>query len=264
MKTTSYNPAKDLRIAVVVAVFALSIFSAVKVKELQTNNVINTDETRSNQVLINESGISSLPVLNARLIEDPAPVVTSFISKAQYRAADFVKAEMALEKQRFLNRKNESVEAVTDLEPRMIVIKYNAATFVEAEMTLESERFLNGISETSEMETALESWMTVNKYNATAFAEAEMNQESERFLNSNLLVSNEFAQTEDAFAIEPWMNLKVYDAKEFVDSEIAIETEIWKTKNTIQTGNPTAEEHEKTNDDQVVLQPSNDNAEASK
>ena len=87
MKTTSYNAEKEIRIAILVAVFAISIFTAVRVKELQLNETTDFSEARSSQILTN----GNVQMFDARLIEESVPVVETLMKKTQYKAADFVK-----------------------------------------------------------------------------------------------------------------------------------------------------------------------------
>ena len=177
MKTTSYNAEKEIRVGILVAVFAISIFTAVRVKELQLNEATNSNETRSSQILTNYANTPLMPVLDARLIDEPVPAVESLMKNIEYKASEFVKAEIAKESQRFLNDN----EAAVEVEAWMTAIEYKAADFVNAEMALEADRFLNNNNEVFEAEA----WMTAIEYKATDFANAEIASEAERFLNNN-------------------------------------------------------------------------------
>ena len=155
MKTTSYNAEKEIRVGILVAVFAISIFTAVRVKELQLNEATNSNETRSSHILTNNVNSPSMPILDARLIDEPATEVASLMKNIEYKASEYVKAEIAAESQRFLNRNNEAVEteAALAIEPWMTGNEYKAADFVNAEMALEAERFLNNNYEAVETGT---------------------------------------------------------------------------------------------------------------
>src|SRR5665647_739783 len=143
MKTTSYNPEKEIRIGILVAVFAISIFTAVRVKELQLNDATYSRETRSSQILTNNANTSLMPILDARLIDEPVPEVESLIKSIEYKASEFVKAEIAAEGQRFMNSNEVEAEPAFGVETWMTAIEYKAADFVNAEMAIETERFLN-------------------------------------------------------------------------------------------------------------------------
>ncbi len=122
MKTTSYNAEKEIRIGLLVAVFALSIFTAVRVKELQLNDATYLNETRSSQIMTNKANTPLMPILNARLIDEPATEVASLMKNIEYKASEYVKAEIAAERQRFLNSNNEAVEAeTTKVEPTLAI-----------------------------------------------------------------------------------------------------------------------------------------------
>ena len=224
MKTTSYNAEKEIRVGILVAVFALSIFTAVRVKELQLNDATYSNETRSSQILTKNANTPPMPILDARLIDEPVEVA-SLMKSIEYKASEYVKAEIAAESQRFLNSNNEAIEAEQALtvEPWMTVNEYKAADFVNAEMAIEAERFLNRNDEVVETEAALaiEPWMTANEYKAADFVNAEMTSETERFLNNN----NVAVEAEPALAIEAWMTAIEYKATDFVNIEMAGETE---------------------------------------
>ena len=92
MKTTSYNATKEIRIGILVAIFTISIFTAVRVKELQLTEATNSNATRSSQILTNNVNIPPMPIFDARLIEEPAPGFESLIKNIEYNASEFVKA----------------------------------------------------------------------------------------------------------------------------------------------------------------------------
>ena len=219
MKTTSFNAEKEIRIGILVAVFALSIFTAVRVKELQLTEATNSNETRSGQIMTNSTNTSSMPLFDARLIDEPVPEVEAMIKNIEYKASEFVKAEMASETEKFMNVNHTATEAEPALEaaPWMTASEYKAADFVNAELAIESEKFLNGNDAANEAEPLIEvaPWMTATEYKAADFANAEMTAESERFLNGNVATAE----------AEPWMTANLYKATDFVNAELAAETE---------------------------------------
>ena len=201
MKTTSYNAEKEIRIGILVVVFAISIFTAVRVKELQLNEATNSNETRSSHILTNSVNTPTMPILDARLIDEPATEVASLMKDIEYKASEYIKAEIAEESHRFLN--SEAIETSFTVEPWMIANEYKAADFVNAEMAIETERFLNG----NDVPVETEAWMTANEYKAADFVNAEMAIETERFLNGN----------EATVEIEAWMTAIEYKAIDFVN-----------------------------------------------
>ena len=224
MKTTSYNAEKEIRIGILVAVFAISIFTAVRVKELQLNEATNAELTRSSQILMNKENIPSMPTLDARLIEEPVQA-TVFLKANKYKASEYVKSEMALERERFLNSNSDVADAELALQIKswMSAAEYKATDYANADMALESERFLNGENESIEAELALQvkSWMTATEYKATDFANADMAYESEKILG----YENEAIEAELALQIKSWMTAAAYKATDFVNAEMALESE---------------------------------------
>jgi hypothetical protein len=222
MKTTSYNAEKEIRIGILVAVFAISIFTAVRVKELQLNDATNADQTRTSQILINKASIPSLPTLDARLIEEPVPAAT-LLKSIEYKAAAYVESEMALERERFLNSNNEVADAelAIRVKPWMSAAEYKATDYANADMALENERFLNSENEAIKAELALEikSWMTAAEYKAADYANAEMALENERFFSSE----NDAIEPELANQVEPSMTATEYKAADYANAEMASE-----------------------------------------
>ena len=136
MKTTSYNAEKEIRIGILVAVFAISIFTAVRVKELQLNDASNAYQTRSSHVLINKENSPSMPTLNAKLIEEPAPAVGALLKTTEYKATAYVESEMALERERFLTSNNEAADAelALQIKPWMSATEYKRLCFANRSM----------------------------------------------------------------------------------------------------------------------------------
>jgi hypothetical protein len=222
MKTTFYNAEKEIRIAILVAVFAISIFTAVRANELQLNETTDSAEAISTQILTNGTNLISLPIYEARLIEESVPVIETLIKNTQYKAADFVKAEIALEGEKFLGSNSRSEEA----EPLMPVYEYKAADFVNAEMDKASEIFFNSNSETTEAEPL----MTKIDYKAADFVNAQMAQESERFQNSN----TQTEESEAVLTVEPLTFNYKYKAADFIEPEMAMETQRWNENESVE------------------------------
>lgn len=90
MKTTSYNPEKEIKAGIWIALLTIAIFTTVKVKELQIN------EKYSDPGIITENistGFPALPLLDAKLIEEPAAAANSTANKANEK----VEKELALQ-----------------------------------------------------------------------------------------------------------------------------------------------------------------------
>lgn len=73
MKTTTYNAASEIRFGVLVVVFALAIFTTVKVKELQVKDTFNYEQVKYGSNEIIENGFPVVPVAPAKLIGEPLP-----------------------------------------------------------------------------------------------------------------------------------------------------------------------------------------------
>ena len=224
MKTTSYNAEKEIKIGILVAVFAISIFTAVRVKELQLNDTTNADQIRSSQILINKSNIPSLPTLDARLIEEPVPAAV-MLKTTEYKASEYVESEMALEREKFLTSNNEAAyaELALQIKPWMSATEYKAINYANAEMAIENERFFNVENEAIEAELALQvqSLMTATEYKATEYANADMALESEGFLISE----NEAIEAELALQVKTWMTATEYKATDYANADMALESE---------------------------------------
>jgi len=222
MKTTSYNAEKEIKIGILVAVFAISIFTAVRVKELQLNDTLNADQTRSSHLLINKENIPAMPTLNAKLIEEPAPAVRALLKTTEYKATAYVESEMALERERFLTSNNEAADAelALQIKPWMSATEYKASDYANAEMSIENEGFFSSENEAIEAELALQvkTLMTATEYKATDYANADMELESEGFLISE-------NESELALQIKSWMTATEYKATDYANADMAHESE---------------------------------------
>jgi len=193
MKTTSYNAAKEIRIGILLVVFTMAIFTAFKVKELQVNDENNGATGNTYRTEASESSYSSLPVLDAKLIEEPA-LEAEAIGNIAYNAHEIADAEMAMEIESWMNSgvetNREVAEPAIELEALISTIKYNAQEFVDAEMANENQNWLKINEETNietidaELASQMKVWISAPKYNAKEFAEAEMAAEIENFRNN--------------------------------------------------------------------------------
>jgi hypothetical protein len=219
MKTTSYNAAKELKIGTLVIVFAVSVFTAVRVKELQLNEATEAVHTQSTLISDNNTNAPLVTTPGARLIDEPVLKIEPLIKAVEYKAAKFVETEMAIEKESFLNINNGTAEA----ESWMNVTEYKAADFVNAEMTFEQENYLNSNNETVEAEPLT----NVTEYKAADFVNAEMTFEQKNYLNSN----NETVEA------EPLTNVTEYKPAKFVEAEMTHEIQKWMGTETYWTDN---------------------------
>jgi len=112
MKTTSYNATKELKIGILVIVFSVSVFTAVRVKELQLNEATEAVHTQSTLISDNNSNAPLVTTPGARLIDEPALKIEPLIEAVKYKAAKFVETEMAIEKESFLNSNNNTAEVI--------------------------------------------------------------------------------------------------------------------------------------------------------
>jgi hypothetical protein len=134
MKTKTNNAVKEIRTGIVLIVLTLAISTAFKVKDLQVNEV-NNEVLGSNRTEALHSINSTLPVLDAELIEEPALVA--------YNANEFAEAEMALEIKNLINGNSSLNNEASEAETTFQVRAYNANEFVEAEMAIESRMYNN-------------------------------------------------------------------------------------------------------------------------
>ena len=147
MKTTSYNATKELKIGILVIVFAVSVFTAVRVKELQLNEATDAVHTQSTLISDNNANAPLVTTPGARLIDEPALKIEPLIEAVEYKASKFVSNDMAIEKERFLNTNNGTSEVDSWINSAV----YKAADFVNAEMAIEKESFLNSNNNTAEV-----------------------------------------------------------------------------------------------------------------
>jgi len=142
MKTTSYNTEKEIRLAILFVLFTIAIFTTIKVKELQLNEISNEEITGSGQMMINQVNYLSLPVLDARLVEEPALEIESWMTSNTYfigaNTEEAVEAEPALEIESWMMH-----EAVLN----------NQQPAIDLIETIEDESLL-----------AIESWMNIGAY----------------------------------------------------------------------------------------------------
>ncbi|MCX6237203.1 MAG: hypothetical protein NTY07_06530 [Bacteroidia bacterium] len=220
MKTTSHNAAKEIRIGILLVVFTMATFTAFKVKEIQVNDLENGELMRSGRIEVNQTGFMSLPVLDAKLIEEPVLEVEAWMNSDSYWGAE-------------TNKKAVEAELALQIEPLMKNTEYNAKEFVEAEMALEIENRMNSYEETNnealeaELALQIEPLMKNTEYNAKEFVDAEMALEIQNRMNSNAGTNNEAVEAELALQIEPLMKNTEYNAKEFVEADMAIEIQSW-------------------------------------
>ncbi len=71
MKTITYHMANEIRIAMMIAIFATAIFTTIKVRELQVNEMNNLEMMRPVRTEVNQNSFPVLPVAVAELIEEP-------------------------------------------------------------------------------------------------------------------------------------------------------------------------------------------------
>jgi len=196
MKTTSYNTEKEIRIGVLVVIFTISIFTAVRVQELQLSDATNQHETRYNQIVNRYDNFSSLTFPDAVLVKEPVLEVENWMNSNNYWG----------------------VKTKNEIPATKEVAESELALEIESWMT--NNNYWNGTSEaeTAESEPALEieSWMTTSSYftgtNIVEAVEAEPTLEIESWMsNSNYWSGNtEGNEKELTLDIESWMNSGTY------------------------------------------------------
>ena len=80
MKTISYHTEKEIRIGIMVALFILAIFTTIKVRELQLSDTTYTEAMSANRIELSVSNFSSMPVADAKLIEEPMKASEPMVS----------------------------------------------------------------------------------------------------------------------------------------------------------------------------------------
>ena len=83
MKTTMYNPASEIRYGVLFVVLTIIVFTAVRVKELNVNDEPVSGGLRTGVV---HTGLPVLPILEARLIDEPLAETPSSLSVISEKA----------------------------------------------------------------------------------------------------------------------------------------------------------------------------------
>jgi len=96
-------------------------------------------------------------------------------SSNEYKAEDFVNAEMTLESETWLNINSETSDIAIDAE------QYKAADFVQADMISEIDLWMNEIPEYSDIAIEAE------QYKAADFVKADMTSEIENRMNNSCL-----------------------------------------------------------------------------
>jgi hypothetical protein len=196
MKTTSYNTASEIRTGIIMLVFATALFAAFKVKELQVNDTNGVERSNTNRIEVNSSSYSSSPVLDAKLMEEPAPKVKALMSNVEYSAQKYAEAEIDLETQNWLNKSGQSNETAYEnvnllrIEAMMNSLKYDAKEFVDHDMEAETQVWMNSPGKTNEVANeneslpVIEAKMNSLKYDAKEFADQEMEAETQNWINN--------------------------------------------------------------------------------
>jgi len=169
MKTTSYNTEKEIRLAILFVLFTIAIFTTIKVKELQLNEISNEEITGSGQMMINQVNYLSLPVLDARLVEEPALEIESWMTSNTYfigaNTEEAVEAEPALEIESWMTSNTyfigANTEEAVEAEPALEI-----ESWMMHEAVLNNQQPAIDLIETIEDESllAIESWMNIGAY----------------------------------------------------------------------------------------------------
>ena len=223
MKTTSYHTEKEIRFGIWFVLFTIAIFTTIKVKELQLNKIYNEEIAGSGQMVINHVNHLALPVLDAKLVEEPALKVETWMSSESYWGTtsntEITEAEPALEVEIWMTN-NEYWSASNPAE----TVESEPAANIESWMTDNNFWIVASNAEVIEAEPLLEieSWMKSNAYftgtNAKETVETEPVLQIESWMMHEVVLNsqqtaidvNETTEAEFQLVIESWMNSGAY------------------------------------------------------
>ncbi len=73
MKTLSYNTEKEIRVGIMIIVIITALLTTFKIRELQVNNANSFESVRPGSIEMTNT-LPMMPLADAKLIEEPAPV----------------------------------------------------------------------------------------------------------------------------------------------------------------------------------------------
>ena len=73
MKTLSYNTEKEIRVGIMIIVIITALLTTFKIRELQVNNANSFESVRPGSIETTNT-LPMMPLADAKLIEEPAPV----------------------------------------------------------------------------------------------------------------------------------------------------------------------------------------------
>jgi hypothetical protein len=129
MKTTSYIAANEISTGIILIVITIAIFTALKVKEIQSKEMKIKESAGTCKILSDNPGFSSLPIFDTKLTGSTGKETKTTGDTESFgtTAAEIKEFEAATEKR---------LELMTN-------VKYNANDFVEAQIELEIEKRAN-------------------------------------------------------------------------------------------------------------------------
>ena len=136
MKTTTYNAVKEIRVLIWIFVITLSVFTTLRIKELQINEVNEREQMKAEQIELNNVGFPSLRVLDAKLINEPVLEVEAWMNNNSYWGTETV-------------TKVNEIEPIFEVEALIYNVEYKANEYVKAELLIETERWFRNNFETN-------------------------------------------------------------------------------------------------------------------
>lgn len=101
MKTTSYNAAKEISLAIWFAVLTITIFTTIKVRDLQLNEVKNGNQMSTLRTEKNKQSFPAFEVADAKLVEEPLAHYQTAINSSNDKSVK----ELALQMESWMNGK---------------------------------------------------------------------------------------------------------------------------------------------------------------
>jgi len=176
MKTISYHTEKEIRIGIMIAVFIMAVFATIKVRELQLSGTNYTEDMSSNRIELSVSNFSTMPVVDAKLIEEPMKTSEALVTTS-HTANEH---ELALQLKTMVNNgeywSDENAESNVDLALQMTTwlkngTYYNSeeageptATWNENQPGPANIRSINSNTPEKEVASQMRTWMTKGDY----------------------------------------------------------------------------------------------------
>ena len=177
MKTISYNTEKEIRIGITIIVFIMAIFAAIRIRELQLNDMNFAETLRADRKEISYTNFQSLPVADAKLIDEPLQPAESLVTT---NASLVNEHELALKLKTWVNKggywSDETAENENELAQQMTTWMKNGtffnsekaeefpATKYEKQSDRTNSENIDSATPEKELVSQLKSWINKGEY----------------------------------------------------------------------------------------------------